>query len=313
MPNYGQYTDISYKGRFDTKQANFTRRNFTKSDGYCVVDLYKGNLTTVSDIPIHIFNSFKTAKGIKAFSCHPDYPIVSGEYVDYIDGYKYLTTSQDTHQSIQNYGFITRMSDSISWKETNGTIRNQFYSLESSGIGGQDQNTKIPTSDAKKVLWMQENDYTKTIYKNQRFILWNTQSFKCTFIDYSEIGIVKVILEADELNPLDDLINNIAYNGDIVTVPNLINGVQFDVSEIEIPKTFSKTVSVYEYISSVAQPTTFTFRIDVIDPSKYTIDATTNNSITITCDAYYFTGSLVAVKQPTLEETSIPMTLKGLI
>lgn len=314
MPNYGQYGENStWKGRFNYKQINFLKRNFDKSDGYCTVTWYKSDFTEVEDIPVHIFNStLDIKKGIKKFACHPDYPFNQGDVIDYIDGYKYLVTSKDEHESVQAFGKITRTHESISWKDGNGNIKTYHYASESSGIGGQDTNIQVPLSNSKKVLWLQRNSDTLTIYENQRFILWNRQPYKCTFIDLEEIGIVKITLELDQINPLDDLNNNIAYNGEVVNTPDLDNGVIFSKESLTITKYTTQSVDVYNYVASVADGTTFTFRIDGIDSSKYTIISTTGNSISVQCNSGYYEGTLVAITDIALDETSIPLILKNL-
>ena len=111
----------------------------------------------------------------------------------------------------------------------------------------------------------------------------------------------------------DDLANNIAFNGDTPNSTTATNGVLFSKENIVISKCMTDTISVYEYVSGVQQATSFTFRVDGIVGSAYTIVSTTSNSITIKANDFFYIGSLVAIKQPTLTETATQLTLKSFV
>ena len=312
MPNYGQYTDESWKGRFNQKQVDFIKRNFTKSDGYCSVTVNKSNLTSVTNTPVHIFNPNIKADGVKQLASHPDYSLVQGDVINYIDGNKYLCADMDVHESIQSYGKCYKMNTLLKWKDSTGAIQSQF-GVDNESLGNQDVTRVIPQTDGKRNIWVQNNALTNTLYKNQRFIFGGKEAYKVTFIDnWSKQGLILLKIEVTQIVPQDDLTNNIAYNSVDSSTNTAINGVAFSVDSLTIKKTEVATVSVYEYVTSVPQATAFTFRIDGISASAYTITATTSNSISIKCNDYYFTGTLVAIK-PNLTETAIPLTLASLI
>lgn len=215
-----------------------------------------------------------------------------------------------THKAFK----ITLCNNTISWKDSNGNIFTENCYINE-GVGFQDSSMSVPLTDGAKIVVVQYNDNTQTIYENQRFIFGKKRIYKVTDIDdFTRAGnIISFRFEKDVENPLDDLINNIAYNGEVTTPqPAPTTEIQFTSSQLEIPVGLSESVSIYEYVVGVQQPTTFTFRIDGIDASKYTILSSTSNTIEILAKEFYYTGQLVAIKDITLEESSIPIKLQSL-
>lgn len=312
MPNYGKYDGMDYKDRFKKRQTDYIDRVFSRSDGYDEVSIIRRNGDIDIDIPIHIFTT--KSDGERKYVCHPSNPVYKGDIIDYVDGYKYLVVEQDNHSTVNVFGKCRRMEETISWKDSFGNVHtHSYYIITTGGVGMQDENNRVPLSDTRKQIWLQNNSETITIYQNQRFILGKIQPYKVTAIDnFTTVGVLKLTLESVEiLIGKDDLANNIAYNGDVTVIPTPTTGVEFTKESLEIPLLLEDTVSVYEYIDESPIATTFTFRIDGIPSNAYTIVSTTGNSITIRCEKYFYTGTLVAIS-PTLVEYSIPLVLNSL-
>ena len=311
MPNYGKYDGMDYKERFKKRQTDYIDRIFARSDGYDEVSIIRRNGDVDEDTPIHMFTT--KSDGERKYVCHPSNPVYKGDIIDYVDGYKYLVVEQDNHSTVNVFGKCRRMEESISWKDSVGNIYTHNFYIVNGGVGSQDDNDRVPLSDTRKQIWLQNNSETVTIYENQRFILGRIQPYKVTAIDnFSNVGIIKLTLESVEiLTGKDDLVNNIAYNGEVNPIPVPTTGVEFTKESLDIPLSFEDTVSVYEYIDEVPTATTFTFRVDGIPSNAYTIVSTTGNSITIRCEKYFYTGTLVAIS-PTLVEYSIPLVLSSL-
>ncbi|GAU79210.1 hypothetical protein [Fusibacter sp. 3D3] len=108
----------------------------------------------------------------------------------------------------------------------------------------------------------------------------------------------------------DDLINEIPDG--VGEEPVIISENRWGKTDLKVIEDFTDSADIYEYVDDIATDTTFTFRIDGIDSANYSITSTTSNSITIKCINYYYTGLLVGINNRTSEETSIPLTLKGL-
>lgn len=311
MPNYGKYDGMDYKERFKKRQTDYIDRVFARSDGYDEVSIIRRNGDVDEDTPIHMFTT--KSDGERKYVCHPSNPVHKGDIIDYVDGYEYLVIEQDNHSTVNVFGKCRRMEESISWKDSVGNIYTHNFYIVNGGVGSQDDNDRVPLSDTRKQIWLQNNSETVTIYENQRFILGRIQPYKVTAIDnFSNVGIIKLTLESVEiLTGKDDLANNIAYNGEVNPIPVPTTGVEFTKDSLDIPLSFEDTVSVYEYIDEVPTATTFTFRIDGAPSDAYTIVSTTGNSITIRCEKYFYTGTLVAIS-PTLVEYSIPLVLSSL-
>lgn len=208
---------------------------------------------------------------------------------------------------------IVLCNNSVSWKDSVGNIFVEKCFVEE-GLGIQDDNNRVPLSVSRRIVSLQANVNTKTIYENQRFIFNKKRVFKVVDVDdfTRQDGLIILKMEKDEvLVGKDDLPNNIAYNGEVNPIPTPTTGVEFTKESLEIPLSFEDTVGVYEYINKVPTATTFTFRVDGIPSDAYTIVSTTGNSITIRCEKYFYTGTLVAIS-PTLVEYSIPLVLNSL-
>jgi len=206
----------------------------------------------------------------------------------------------------------------LKWKDSINTTYVEDGVIIDSVIGDADSNNQVPLGRDRYEMFIQDNATTRTLYENQRFIFGNRFPYKITVVSNVlrpsndvNIGLLQLRLELDQLNPLDDLANNIAYNGEVTPQPVLSNGVIFSQESLTISKYITKSVDVYNYVNSVADGTTFTFRIDSIPISAYEILSSTSNSISIKCKSGYHEGLLVAITDVTLVETSIPLILKN--
>lgn len=243
-----------------------------------------------------------------------------GSLIDW-DGKIWICTNEEnraipTHKVYK----VNLCNNTISWKTSNGTVYTEPCFIKDEGLGQQDDSRKIPTSVSKRVVMIQCNNNTSNIYQNQRFVFTKKHVFAVTEIDdYTRTqtnyqkGVITLKMERAQRMEADDLANNIAFNGDVTENITPTSGVLFSKENLVISKGMSDTVHVYEYVAGVAQGTTFTFRIDGIPPSAYTIVGTTANSITIKANQFFYTGSVVAIKQPSLSETSMPIILKSFL
>ena len=249
-----------------------------------------------------------------------DTDISIGSLVEW-DGKFWICTNQEnraipTHKVYK----VNLCNNTISWKTSDGTVYTEPCFIKDEGLGQQDDSRKIPTSVSKRVVVIQCNDNTMNIYQNQRFVFTKKHVFSVTEIDdYTrpetiyQKGVISLKMERTQRMEFDDLPNNIAFNGDVGNIVTPTNGIVFSKENVVISKGMTDTIQVYEYVSGVAQPTTFTFRIDNIVASAYTIVSTTNNSITIKANQFFYVGNLVAIRQSTLVETTTSITLKSFI
>lgn len=315
MSVYNKTGTGGFRNRFVDTQKKFISRNFDKSDGFGEYYITRDGSILTEKTPIQIFTTKTT--GEKHFYAHPDYPITKGDIVDYTDdGHNYLVYEKDNHTTVNDYGKLVRMEQTIKWKDLNNNVHEISYFIPKASSGAQDNNFQIPVSESKKQLWIQDNELNRTIYENQRFILGGISVFKVTVLDnYSNTGLLIVTIELTQKMDEDDFVNNIAYNKiSIDTIPeDNKNGVYFTKDKLDIPLNSTKELEVYEYLNNVIVPTTtFTFRIDDIDSSEYDIVSTTGNSIQIKSLGYYYSGKLVAINDGDLSEYEIPLTLSSI-
>lgn len=216
----------------------------------------------------------------------------------------------DTHRSWK----ILLMQNNMVSKQNDGTIKTEPCHLETKS-SRSDGNSKVTLIENSWVIRVQKNDLTLSYYENQRFIFDNKVVYKIVNLNYSEFeNQVEITLEPTQKMEEDDFDNNIAYNKiEIDTTPEEgKNGVYFTSDKLEVQVGSTESIEVYEYLNNVIVPSeTFTFRIDGIDSSKYTIVSQDGNSISIKCDDYYYSGTLVAIKDSDLSEYSIPLILSS--
>lgn len=73
----------------------------------------------------------------------------------------------------------------------------------------------ISTQDGKRNLLMSDNDFTRNIKIDTRVMLTNSTVYRVTHVDdFTQKGVRNITVVQVELNSLDDLENNVAYNKD---------------------------------------------------------------------------------------------------
>jgi len=222
--------------------------------------------------------------------------------------------------SINDYGKMFRMKQTISWKDKYGNVHTVPYYIANKGTGSQDNNDVVPLSTNLKQIWIQDNEENRSIYENQRFVLKNMSLYKVTARDNATLdGVIKLTLESTQMLKEDDLINNIAYNKqEQADDSELKDGVFFTINgepinSLEIPIGLSKVVEVYKYDSLGNKlSNTYSFSINDINSQNYEIVNLEDNLIEIKCLAYYYVGDLVAIDNSDLSENKIKITLKSL-
>lgn len=245
--------------------------------------------------------------------------VYSGSIIDF-DSKKWLAINEenraiDTHKAFK----IQLCNNTISWKDENGNIytENCIYKPITTR---DDSNKKLPRVDSTILINVQNNSNTSNIAINDRFIFSHKWAYYTTVIDDMDVqdvnghNIIWITMEKDVINDeLDDLENNIAsrYINNDSDVP--VNGISFTIDEMNAKIGLELYTNVYEYANSIIQPTTFTFRIDGIDSSKYELVGVDGNTVMVKSLDYYYSGNLVAISDSDLSETIIPIELSGII
>lgn len=233
------------------------------------------------------------------------------------DGNIWLVINQEkrainTHKS---WKILLTQNQMVS-QDMNGNVFTEPCHISSTAVR-DDGNARVAQTNGTWVTRVQKNDVTNAYYVNQRFLFDGKTAKKIIDLNYSEFeNQIQITMEPTQILPQDDFVNNIAYNAfDIDTTPeDGKNGVFFTKDSLSVQVGFDGTVEVYEYSSNVIVPTTtFTFRIDGIDNSKYNLTSPNGNTVTVEALEYYFSGTLVAIKDGDLSETTIPIELSSAI
>lgn len=114
---------------------------------------------------------------------------------------------------------------------TNATM----YSL------GVEENKEVKMPDGKLSIQIPYNDDTKEITRDKRFI-FHKFPYQVTFLDYAQvdnknhIGLIGLILQETEKLDQDDIVNQIAYNGEI--------NISLEVTPMDINLTLLDTIQL---------------------------------------------------------------------
>ncbi len=114
---------------------------------------------------------------------------------------------------------------------TNATM----YSL------GVEENKEVKMPDGKLSIQVPYNDDTKEITRDKRFI-FHKFPYQVTFLDYAQvdnknhIGLIGLILQETEKLDQDDIVNQIAYNGEI--------NISLEVTPMDVNLTLLDTIQL---------------------------------------------------------------------
>ncbi len=149
-----------------------------------------------------------------------------GQYIKYNDEYYLVYEEQEKLATISTCKII-RCNNKIRWYDENGVLREYpvFIGNEVGSTNAQVSKDGI-TNNARLVLMLQGNEYTRDIFVNQRFVVSHKQVFKVNEIGQYElsnyedetVNMIKLYIEWTAKNNNDDLENNISYNGDVYNI-----------------------------------------------------------------------------------------------
>jgi len=312
MPVKEKYSGLKYKDRFDSKNKDFLKRNFEKSDAFYSVNLTDLNLDIKTNVPIHIYNFTTKANESKRFMTHPDYNYIDVGYIIHMNDRNYLITNIENHGGLNKFGMIQECNNILKWKDFNGNVYSSLAVVDTKrGFG--DNNNKIQLVTNTLDVQVPNNSITSKIQINQRFIFNSRWAYRVNFInDVTDGGLILINLEFDEIKETDDLVNNIAFVEQTNNQTDTINGVYFDKTELNIKFKATDSISIYKYVNGIKQSDTFTFSIINIPSSAYEITNVDGNNISIKCLGYVHTGSIVANSNVDSSSYSIHIKLLGM-
>lgn len=176
-------------------------------------------------------------------------------------------------------------NEQVRWMNKDKTIISHPCYMEDSmkytTINFGQQGFAEPNADV--VLFVQDNEDTRTMYINQRFI-FNKRAYTIVQLN-PEINnkVIKFFLNKVTEQPNDDFENNIAWNGDEVKDPVIPSGE----TNIFLPNIntilLNKTVEfvVYYYKNGIKQSDEFTIKLNNVDSTCYELNIIDGNNFSI--------------------------------
>jgi hypothetical protein len=130
-------------------------------------------------------------------------------------------------------------------------------------------------------IFVQQNDDTREIYRNQRFLFDGIPYLCNNFVRSVNPNILELNLVETQRLDADDLENNIAYNGtkqedievktETIITPEVDSILEGDTQDFVITR----------YVNGVAQNDTYTFTPSGVPSENYILTTTSNNGFSV--------------------------------
>ncbi len=186
---------------------HIANRNFTLTEGYFPAILNERGSEAV-EIDIAVRSG--TSELQKYIFFRPDTRVKNGSYVTY-NGKTYIVREVNIDVNTPK-GDCYYCNQAISFKGLDEDIPCYSNSTTYGSKGILDQN-KFYELDSKTKVYIQRNKHTETLRIGQRIMFANEYVYKITEIDDLVFkGMYTIVCQRDEILPMDDFENNIAYN-----------------------------------------------------------------------------------------------------
>lgn len=186
---------------------HIANRNFTLTEGYFPATLKERESEAV-EIDVAVRSG--TSELQKYIFFRPDTRVKTGSYITYNDK-TYIVREVNIDVNTPK-GDCYYCNQAISFKDLDEDIPCYSNSTTYGSKGILDQN-KFYELDSKTKVYIQRNKYTETLRIGQRIMFANEYVYKITEIDDLVFkGMYTIVCQRDEILPMDDFENNVAYN-----------------------------------------------------------------------------------------------------
>ena len=186
---------------------HIANRNFTLTEGYFPATLKERESEAV-EIDVAVRSG--TSELQKYIFFRPDTRVKTGSYISYNDK-TYIVREVNIDVNTPK-GDCYYCNQAISFKGLDEDVPCYSNSTTYGSKGILDQN-KFYELDSKTKVYIQRNKYTETLRIGQRIMFANEYVYKITEIDDLVFkGMYTIVCQRDEILPMDDFENNIAYN-----------------------------------------------------------------------------------------------------
>lgn len=234
----------------DAMAKHLADRNFTLAEGYFPAIL-KENGKELTEIDVAIRSG--TSELQKYIFFRPNSKIKIGSYITYNE--KTYIVKEVNIDGIVPKGDCYYCNQAINFLGLDEPIPCYSNSTTYGSKGILDQG-KFYELDSKTKVFIQRNKYTETLKIGYRIMFANEYIYKITEIDDMVFkGMYTIVCQRDEVTPMDDFENNIAYNEfqtpvETPTVPDLPDVVE-DIHIIGESKLKIGTEQVYSLSQSL--------------------------------------------------------------
>lgn len=256
----------------------FIKRNFKDDPSYRQGTIIFNDKFEEVDIDIRIENVDASADEKKIIVFH-DERLSLGNYVKY-DHLTFLV--EEIERNLMTPVLkCQRCNQVLQWSGLD-TPMPCYITNDAYGSKILTDNSYLSNTDTKAKILVQDNEYTRKIKRDWRFIFNNSEFdiFKVIDINRSmSTGIITLITKKDKLMVEDDLENNIAFNEEFLSNVFIVKGQE----TIKINNSYTYTTD-----AKVSK-----WQID--DTSIATISSSTNNSCEITAitsDEYFILNGM---------------------
>jgi len=210
-----------------------------------------------------------------------------GDYVhwkyDHVKFSTWLMISLDTQHIYNTKGRIWMCNNYLKWIDDEGKVKSYecvfmdsltYSSFRYAESGVLQVNGTIG-------VFVQQNDDTREIYRNQRFLFDGIPYLCNNFVRSVNPNILELNLVETQRLDADDLENNIAYNGtkqedievktETIITPEVDSILEGDTQDFVITR----------YVNGVAQNDTYTFTPSGVPSENYILTTTSNNGFSV--------------------------------
>jgi len=188
----------------------------------------------INNLPVNRNNAFNDLRKISSVS-----ELTRGDSISW-NNEEWLIISEIAGKRFNHYkGVIQRCNYNIKFIFSDGIIR-EFPVILDSKVFDTESNKFITVPTGKIIVTMQDNEYSKTIKANQRFIKMG-DAFKVIGKDLTKNGLIILYCDLDVIKSNDDVENEVANGNDYVLTLTITNG---DTASVNVGDNLQLNISL---------------------------------------------------------------------
>lgn len=273
MKNYSNFNTRGINDRLKSAGKRIYSKQLDRVEGEDI----EINGTLVRGIVYNDLNVYGD-KEYRTITLPLEVEVKNGDYIKYRSEYYINTNDIDYHYVYQSFK-ATKCNQLLKWKGLPPEWTDGFPCHMSNDSYGSKQNRSsdfISEIDTKMKIIVQQNEWTRQIKRDMRFIFNNSEFdiFRVTDITTStKSGLISIIASKDTMRIEDDLENNLAFN-------------EPRIHDVEKPK--KDYVILGE--ETVKTGRTYTYNVEPADNVTFVVDdddiAEIKNTTGSSCDVY---------------------------